>query len=262
MKMRIGSWVVLVGTLFVGCGGGNSSTSGPATPSTPTTTFQGTIAGSTGQSGTIDVTVQTTVAYLAPRSFSLVQTLHAQTTGTVAATGSLHLAGGATTALTGTFDSSAKTLSLSGGGFTFSGLSSAGGLSGNYTGPGNATGGFSALSSAAGAVTRYCGTYTSTAPDINSPNGTYRESGVWTLQVSSSGAATGTSTSTQTNSAAFPPGQTGSISGRVTGTTFTMNSAEGGSGTGTIQNGSVTGTTVTPSGRGSGTFTGSTGACQ
>src|ERR1700674_3313062 len=104
-------FAVVLGTLVSACGGSSTSPA-PTTPSAATTTFQGTIAGSTGQTGTLDVTVQTVVASAFPFfSFPLVATLHAQT-GTIAATGSLHLVGSSTTSLTGTYDSSTTTMNL------------------------------------------------------------------------------------------------------------------------------------------------------
>ena len=96
-----------------------ASPSSPTAPSSPPTAFQGTVAGTGNQSGTLTVTVQTVVAASSASffGFPFVATLHAQTT-TVAATGSLHLIGGSTIALTGTFDSSPKAFHLSGGGFS------------------------------------------------------------------------------------------------------------------------------------------------
>lgn len=268
-KMTVGfGTLCLCAVLQTACGGSSAST--PTTPSAAetSTTFQGTVAGSSGQTGTLDVTVQAklaslnTAATLAQRVLAaLVPAVEAQT-ATVAATGTLHIAGGATTTLAGTYDPSAKTVSLSGGGYSFTGSFGVSGVLGTYVAPGSVTGGFSALSTSGGTVSRYCGTYEDSAPDINSPGGIYRESGVWNVQISASGAASGTSTSTQTNNPKFPPGGTGSVTGQVVGNVLTLVSEEGGRVTGTISNGSVSGSMVTPSGRGGGTFSGSTGACQ
>lgn len=265
MSLRI----LLVGAvLTVACGAPSSAPTAPSQAAS-STTFQGTVAGSTGQTGTLDVTVDAKLSSLRPATFTfaksildaLMPVVTAQAAA-VAATGVLHIAGGATTTLTGAYDPAARTVTLSGGGFSFTGSFGTTGVIGSYTGPGSVSGGFAALNSSAGAVTRYCGTYQDSAPDIKSPGGIYSESGVWNVQVSASGAASGTSTSTQTNNPAFPPGGTGPLTGQVTGSTLTLTSAEGGTATGTISNGSVSGTVGTPSGRGSGTFSGSTGACQ
>jgi hypothetical protein len=221
-----------------------------------TTSFQGTVAGSGGQSGTLSVTVQTQVAALNPRYFQmpLVATLHAQSTS-VAATGSLRLIGGSTTTLTGTYDSSNKALSLSGGGFTFTGSASGPVMTGSYTGSNGVTGAFSTRSTASGAVTVYCGDAFGAPPDTNVVTG------VFNLVVSdASGAVSGAFTIF-----ADTPPTYGSISGQLTGTAFTgTRTATGGrfapgtiALTGTIQGGSVNGTTASNN-----PFRGSVSRCQ
>lgn len=144
MKRRLAVFVACA--CLSACGGATSTPSTPTTPS-QTTAFQGTVAGSAGQNGTLTVTVQTTVAASLASSFHFpfVATLHAQTTSTVTATGNLTLTGGSNIPLTGTFNTSTKALSLSGSGFTFTGTFSGGLLSGTYTGPNNAEGAFSSV---------------------------------------------------------------------------------------------------------------------
>jgi hypothetical protein len=240
MKRLLAAFVV--GTVLLACGGGASNSSTPTSPSTPaadTSTFQGTVAGSAGQSGTLTVTVQARVAASSASVFRppFVATLYAQAT-TVAATASLHIARGSTTALTGTFDSVTKALNLSGGGFTFKG----GVISGTYTGPSGVTGGFSTLSTANGTVTAYCGTFSNGA-------GT----GVFNIQVSAIGSVSGVAS--QGDQVAY-------ISGQVTGTTIKITHTDGGSDTGTIQNGTVSGTADPGSGGSSHPFSGSTSACR
>ncbi len=91
------------------------------------------------------------------------------------ASGSVTLTGGtarsasssANPPLTGSFNSGA--LQLEGGGYTFTGTLSGGVLSGTWTGPGGASGSFSALLEGEGVVVAvYCGTY-----DTANDNGTF-----------------------------------------------------------------------------------------
>jgi hypothetical protein len=234
-------FTLIAGILQSGCGGGSKT---PTTPSTAaTSTFQGNIAGSGGQSGTLAVTVQSQVAAFSAPIFQwpFVATLHAQAT-TIAATGSVHVVGGSgTTTLSGTFDSSTKALNLFGGGFTFIGTLVGTVVSGTYTGPGGATGGFTSQSTAGGTVTAYCGTFVTTGNAI----------GVFNLSVSASGAVSGVASATIAGTA-----QIQYFSGQVTGTTITLDTGGTASGdTGTIQNGTITGHTGRP-------WSGSTSACQ
>ncbi len=229
-------------TSLAACGGGSSGST-PATPSAAaTSTFQGVIAGSGGQGGTVALTIQAQVGASSAVVFQLpfIATLHAQAT-TVGASGSVHVAGGSTIALSGTFDSSTKALSLSGGGFTFTGTLVGPVVSGTYTGPGAATGGFSSQSTASGTVTAYCGTFVTTGNAI----------GVFNLSVSASGAVSGVAHATIGGTPGIQY-----FSGQVTGTTITLNTegAPGGD-RGTIQNGTITGITGRP-------WSGSTSACQ
>lgn len=249
----------MVAAIAWGCNGDGKS-GGPSAPP-ESTTFQGTIAASTNQSGTIDATIGARVSAAVPVEVRLVQPAYAQSTS-VGATGAVHFAGGATTALAGTYATSTKTIVLTGGGNTFTGTVSSTGVAGTFNGPSNLSGGFSALSTVSGTVTRYCGTYASTAPDVNSPGGTYRESGVWTVQVASNGQASGTATSTQTNNSASPPGQTQTVMGQVSNGTLSLTAAEGGTATGQVTSTGVSGTTTSKSGKGTGTFSGTMSGCQ
>ena len=200
----------------------------------PTTTFQGTVAGSGGQTGTLSVTIQgqaSTAASVQALFESLfVATLHAQTT--VQATGTLRLVGGTSVALTGTYNPSTKVLSLSGGGFTLNATVNGALMTGTYTGPNGASGGLSTHSTAAGTVTAYCGTTS--------------RGGVFNLAVASTGAVTGT----------FFVNEFGYITGQVTGSTITIQHGDASS-TGTISGSSVSGTSTTGN-----TWSGSTSACQ
>lgn len=117
-----------------------------------TTTFEGTLAGTAGQSGTFAVSIETTISASAFR----------RTVGPLSvasASGNLTLVGsGGTSALTGTFDISASTLNLSGGGFVLTGAISQDAVSGSYLGPNNSTGEFAGLDASHSAITRLCGT--------------------------------------------------------------------------------------------------------
>lgn len=242
------------------CGGSKNSSSGgnptsPTPAATPSTTFQGIIAGTTNQTGTLTVTVQAQVAAVSPSFFKLpfVVTLHAQGTS-VTATGSVRAAGGSATALTGTYDTSSRALSLSGSGFTFTGSASGAVLSGTYTGPSGVAGRFSSRSTAGGAVTVYCGNI------FGRGNSANEITGVFNFVVSdTSGAVSGAFII----SADTPP-TVGSITGQVSGTalSFTGTSTSGRfagetiTGTATIQAGSITGT------GGGNAISGSTSRCQ
>ena len=111
-------------------------------PNSPTnsTTYQAVLAGTTGQTGTLSVTVAATVALAAPDRFELpwVTALHAQST--VTSTGTMRIVGGSTLSLTGTFDTAAKTLNLSGSGTTLTGTVTGAALSGTYVGAAGAAG--------------------------------------------------------------------------------------------------------------------------
>jgi hypothetical protein len=208
------------------CGDGSSSSSPtPTTPSPGQTTgvFQGTIAGNGGQTGTLSVTIQ------------------AQVSGTV------RVAGGGTTALTGTHDSSTNAVNLSGGGFTLAGRIDREVLAGRYSSPNNSVGAFSSLNANNATVTTFCGTYEEAAG----------ESGIYNVQVSTNGTASGDGVSTTTLHGGFL------LTGQLTGTTLNMTQVDIDTGHAigthsmTVQGGTVSGTC------GSGcTVSASTSRCQ
>jgi hypothetical protein len=162
------------------------------------------------------------------------------------------------TTLTGTADAAGTTVSLSGGGFTFNGSVSGSALAGSYTGPNSTAGRFSSLNATSASVTRYCGTYNTTAQSTG-PTGmtlTYNESGTFNLEVSSTGTVTGTAATVSPT-----PACCDALTGTVTGNSITVTSSQGGGGTGTIGGGIVSGSGSVQSGRGTATFSGSTSAC-
>ena len=209
------------------------------------TTFQGTVAGTAGQRGTLTITIQTVVAASSAFSFSFpfVATLHAQ--ATVPATGGLNLVGGSIVTLNGTYDSAGKLVTLSGHEFTFRGTISGGVLSGTWTGPDNAAGSFSSLNSTSSTVTAYCGTFTST----------FNEEGVLSLQISTNGTVAGAS-QVKNNPSGFCP-----FTGQLTGSALTLTNCEQTKLTGTVQGGTASGGGTASDGSRM-TFTASTSACQ
>lgn len=227
---------------------GASCGDSPSKPSpSATTTFQGTVAGTGLQSGTLTVTIQTQLASAKPTGLSwpFVATLHAQSSTT--ASGSLHQKGGATVALTGTYDSTTRALLLSGSGYAFSGTFNSGVVTGTFTGPGGGAGTFSTRNSTAGSVTVYCG-------NVFGSGGQGDVTGVFNLVVS-----TGTGV---VSGAFYVAPFSGFITGQVTGTALSITytdpvAQQSGTATGTVQGNSVSGVSAT-----SNPFSGTTSSCQ
>jgi hypothetical protein len=243
---------LVVGILLSACGGGSSTSSGstptaPSTPSTPTTpspqptttTFQGTIAGgngSSGQSGTVNFTIQAVVATSSSNSPGA----GTRTVGPLAVSqvsGTLHLVAGSTSSLTGSFDSSTNGVSLSGSGFALAGNLGNNVFSGTYTGPNGSSGKTSALNSTQTSVTLYCGTFQG------------HGSGTFNIAISGAGTASGTT------SPADPGDGACVLSGQLVGSALTLSCSGGSSAAGTVQSGTVSGTTASGA-----TFSGN--ACQ
>lgn len=232
--------MILVGVQSCGGGGGSSPTS--------TTTYEATIAGSTGtagQSGTLAITIQAAVA--TPSSFSLIRSAFAQGTGDVTATGVLTLAGGGGTVdLSGTYCTTTGALNLVGGGYTFTGTIVSGVVSGTYTGSGSTAGGFIGLNSTTNTVTALCGTFTQDDHAI---------SGVWNVVINSAGTLSGVAIEQHGGSSVKY------LDGTLTGTAITITSDDGGHANGTLTGDSYTGTYVTNDGV-PGTMQGSASGCQ
>lgn len=145
------SVLVVVGLLaFVGCEGGSDGNNGS---NANTSTFETVIAGPGGESGKLSVTIDAGI-------FSAVL-LGADSQGSdlVTASGTLTLVGGSTVSLAGTFDLSAGALTLSGSGYTFTGVVSASELGGTYTAPAGGNGLFAGADSSVNTVKAYIGTY-------------------------------------------------------------------------------------------------------
>ena len=210
----------LMSMLFVAaCGGdGGGNPTGPSSTPTPTTTvFQGALVG-VGETGTLDVTIQTTVAVTA-----LSLTRRPQVAS--GAAGSLQLAGGASSiSLTGTYEDTTRQVTMSGGGFTFGGEIAANGadLTGAYAGPG-ASGGFALLNTREGPVTSYCGTFVGAG------------GGRVVMSISAGGTVSGGWVNTAN-------GDSGNISGQRSGISLDLTSDSGISLAGTQSGDSLSGT--------------------
>lgn len=207
-----------------GTSSGSNGTSGTV-PTTTSTSYKGTFAGPGGEGGALDVTVTSSTAKT--------QTLHIATANPVS--GSLKLSGGATISITGTYDDESKVLSISGGGYAFTGTFGADGIQGTYTGPKGA-GNFAVFSGEG--VTPWCGTF---AGD---------ESGVWNFVVAGDKVA---------GSAVDGQGRADVLSGTVAGTKLTIVTKNKSTAEGTIAGATATGTWANESGSAHGTWTGKSG---
>ena len=150
------SAMIAAAVIAAGCGSSsNGSTNG-------STTFEGVIAGdsASGQlSGSITLTIAT--ASLSVTSPAVLDIAGVQ--ASVNVTGTLKIEGGASITLTGTYDTGTHALTVSGGGYSFSGSFSNGTLSGTFTAPGGGGGSFSTSStSGSGAVYSFCGSAVAT----------------------------------------------------------------------------------------------------
>ncbi len=214
---RFFAWLLCVIVVAFGVSGCSSDTSSTTsstsggTSGTPTggTQYKGTFAGK-GEGGAIDVNV-------ANNGGTSTKDIHPLTTFTV--TGTIKITGGATAQITGTFDDATGTLTITGGGYTFTGKLSANGISGTYSGP-NGSGAFSVLSG--GTSKNYCGTYgvgTSTTG-----------AGVWNFTINGS---------TLVGSFSGTDGQAGPLSGTVTGDKVDINA---GGAKGTVSGDTASGT--------------------
>jgi hypothetical protein len=222
------------------------------TPDEPSnsTTYQGVLAGTTGQIGTFTATVSAVVARARPL-FEVPGTavLHA---ASVNANATLRIVGGSTIPLTGSFDTNEKSMSLSGGGTTMSGLVTGASLSGTYTGAAGASGTFGGRSTIGTNVTTYCGDIFGAPPD------TGVKTGVFNIAVAdATGGVSGAFAITAI------PSSSGYVSGSLTGTNLSLvytNVTQGGAtGTaiGTVQNGNMSGTAASGN-----PFSGTTSRCQ
>jgi mucin-19 len=203
--------------------GSTSSSSGST--STGGTTYKGTFAGAGGDGGAIDVTVAAAGAKT--------QTIHILAVQQV--TGTLHLSGGGSVTITGTFDDATKQLSITGGGYSFTGTATSDGVTGTYSGPkGNGT--FTVFASAS--ATPYCGTFAGGA------------TGVWNFVVNEGKVA---------GSAVTDGGDEDTLTGTVTNGTIDMTTTNGSTADGAIEGTTATGTWKNVAGNVEGTWIGTAG---
>ena len=242
--LRLVARVALVAVL-AGC-----SSDEPAGPDNgTTTTMSGSLAATDGRTGTLSLTGPAPATVVSGvGSTYLVSAL-------ITITGTVSLSDGSTAVLTGTWDDASGALSVSGGGFMFSGTFAGGILSGSFTGPA-ITGVFSLqLGSTSSAVAVYCGTFTGREPDDHPAGGlgTAPDNGTWNMIVGT-GAVSVIVMSDE--------GSPLSLGGTRAGNTVTV-TVPGGTATGTISGLAeefVKGN-YTIAGGGAGTFQGSTQSC-
>jgi hypothetical protein len=151
----------------------------------------------------------------------------------VSVTGTLVISGGSTIALTGTYDTGLHTISVTGGGYTFTGSFASGKLSGTFTTPSSGSGGFTTQSSGDNVQT-FCGHF---APDQVGKTGA-----VFNIVVNST---TGIVSGIGIGGDQVPVTLTGTVSGATVSITFQLTEGPG-SATGTISGTSLTGTFMTP----------------
>lgn len=217
------------------------------------TTFVGTFAGSGGQNGTLEITVQAPLAASVEDSGAPTVVINfgplvlRAVAATLSVSATLSFVGGGSVALVGTYDDVTRAVVVSGGGYTFEGTLSTDvtSLSGGFTGP--TSGSFFTLTTDSGGVTTYCGTYSGD------------DSGVWNIAIIS---ATGQVSGTWADDL----GDAGLIAGQLTGTSLAVTDPDepGVSASGTLQGNSLSGTWLDVSEPGqtySGTFSGSTDNC-
>jgi hypothetical protein len=242
--------------VFVGAVGGNANLSTACAVNNPAfaSVYSGTIAGISMQSGTFIATVQSNTPTTLASQSAVERSQSLERPQTVSVTSAkILLSTGATVALTGTVDSNANTVNLVGGGYLLTGTVSNGVVSGTYTGPNSSSGGFATLSTTQGAITAYCGTFSSTLQPAGQAQTT--STGVFNLQIAANGAASGVSTPTATGSASSV------FTGQANGSTVTLVhissdgiTANNTNVTATVQNGTISGSLTTNGG--TGTFSG------
>lgn len=210
--------------------GSNGATDGGSPNATPngTTTYKGTFAGP-GEGGSIEITVTS--------GGTTAQDLHTLS-GVQQVTGTVHVSGGSSITVTGTFDPATNQLSVTGGGYTFSGTASSNGVTGSYQGP-KGSGSFSVLTGAS--VTPYCGTFAGDA------------TGVWNMVVSGS---------TITGTAMDDKGHGDQLTGTVDASgNISMTTKNGSNAPGKITGNTASGTWQNSAGNAKGTWQGTAG-CQ
>ena len=241
------------GLLVLTACSGNSTNPIAPTGSGASTIFVGTFAGSEGQNGTLEITIQASLAASVEDSGAPTIVINfgplvlRAVAATLSVSSTLSFVGGGSAELVGTYDDVTGAVMVSGGGYTFEGMLSADltALSGDFTG--STSGSFFTLTTSSGGVTTYCGTYSGD------------DSGVWNIAIIS---ATGQVSGTYADDL----GDAGLIAGQLTGTSLAVTDPDepGVSASGTLQGNSLNGTWLDesePCQTYSGTFSGSTDSC-
>jgi hypothetical protein len=242
MSIRLASLVSVASlglALAAGCSSssdtpaGTSGTSGTSgQPATTGTTLRGAITGG-AESGILDLNVPGASATTTKTLTPLADPASNAVTGAITLTGT----GGKMITLTGTYDAVSGNFTVMGEGYTLTGNLKDGVATGTYTGPKGA-GSFTANATSAGAVTVYCGTFT-----------TMDAMGNWIVACTAAGACSGSYYGTT------KPGG-GTVTGTLAGSTITLNDEKGGTSTGTLSGTAING--QCPNGC---TFQGSVAAC-
>jgi hypothetical protein len=185
--------------------------------------YEGTLSGTNGNSGTLSILINT-------------QDVSQNVNATVDPVGDEEAV-----ALTGSFNTTGN-INISGGGYQLQGAAINGIMVGTYTGPGDSSGGFTALLSTNETITNYCGLFTGS------------DTGPWNLSVSSNNIVAATATGNNSDDTTI-------YTGTISENTVTLTSVTGATATGTLS-GSIIQGTWDGLGDSSGTFSLSSNSCQ
>jgi hypothetical protein len=252
MKSRFRT-LILTAVLVTLAGCAKNEPSGPV--GATGTSISGSLAAADGRTGSLSLTSPTPPPVAGAGVPAGPSAAPGASMGIINLTGTVSLSDGTNATLTGTWDTGTGALSVTGGGFTFSGTMAGGHLSGGFTGP-SITGLFSLqVSTTSSDLTVYCGTFTGRTPEALPSGGTGQgpDDGTWNLVVGAT---------TVDAIVLSDGGDQVVLEGTRSGTSITL-SVPGGTAAGTISGSSnefVSGT-YNVSGAGSGTFQGSTAMC-
>ncbi|HXI21116.1 MAG TPA: hypothetical protein VNH46_08530 [Gemmatimonadales bacterium] len=232
--MRIQFAALTCLTLLAGCGSSGGTNGGSAS-----TSFTGVVSAIDGTTtGALSFAIATASPDVGvPTGVALVQS---------SVTGTLKFNGLPAIQLTGTYESTTGALTLSGGGYSFTGtFDGQSSVQGTFTGPNGASGGFATTeTSSSSTASNYCGSYARN--DLS-------DAGTFSVVISGS--------SILGRWASSVDGSTGGLSGSVSGNNITINVSPAGTvATGTRSGTTISGTFTDPNSGGSGTWQGA--VCQ
>lgn len=254
--MRIPSRVpALAGALLALALLGGCSSDSASGPEQSTTALVGSLVTSDGRTGSLLLESSSAAAMVVASGPEFSLQAGMASAGVITLTGTVTLADGTTATLSGTWNTDTGALSVSGGGFAFSGTIVDGSLSGSFTGP-SITGFFSLqVGTVADGLAVYCGTFTGREPDDmpSGGTGTAPDNGTWNLVVGPSSVQV---------LVVSDEGEAVPLTGSRSGSTVTI-TVPGGSATGTLAgaNSEFVAGTYTIAGVSQGTFQGSEAAC-